>query len=72
MRLGQWIKLNLVPPLGARLIQGLGRTLHITKVGEDQVQELYQKGQSIIFAFLAWSSINDAVSLSRETCVYLN
>ncbi|MGB0909419.1 MAG: lysophospholipid acyltransferase family protein [Nitrospirales bacterium] len=51
MNLGQWAKLNLVPPLGARLIQGLGRTLHITKLGEASVQELYQKGQSIIFAF---------------------
>ena len=46
-----WLKLTIFPPIGAWLIQLLGRTLKIRKIGEESVHELYGQGRSIIFAF---------------------
>ncbi len=46
-----WIKLNLLPPVGAWAIRLLGWTLRIRTEGDEQVDELYRKGQHLIIAF---------------------
>ena len=46
-----WIKMNVLPPLGAGLIRFLGRTSRITTVGGEKIDELYQRGHNIIIAF---------------------
>lgn len=49
--MSHWLKLTIFPQIGAWLIQLLGRTLRIRKIGEEPVRELYGQGQSIIFTF---------------------
>ena len=46
-----WIKMNVLPPLGAGLIRLLGGTSRITTVGGEKIDELYQRGHNIIIAF---------------------
>jgi len=46
-----WLKLALLPPIGAGLIRLLGRVIRIRTEGNDQVDELYQQGRRIIIAF---------------------
>ena len=51
MNLQKWLKLNLLPPLGAGLIKFLGKCIRITSQGEKKIDELYQKGQQLIIVF---------------------
>ncbi len=51
MNISHWLKLTLLPPLGAQLIRLLGWTMNITMSGEEKVEELYRQRQSVIFAF---------------------
>lgn len=46
-----WLKLHILPPLGAGLIRLLGRTLRIRTEGGEHVDELYRKGHHLIIAF---------------------
>ena len=46
-----WIKLTVLPPLGAGLIRLLGSTIRISTEGGEQVDELYRKGYNVIIAF---------------------
>lgn len=46
-----WMKLNLLPPVGAGLIRLLGRTMTLTTQGEAQVDALHRGKQPIILAF---------------------
>lgn len=46
-----WIKLTLLPPVGAWLIRLLGRTMRIRTEGGDLVDALYREGQRLIIAF---------------------
>ncbi len=47
----KWIKLNLLPPLGAGLITFLGKCIRISSQGEQKIDELYQKGHQLIIVF---------------------
>ncbi|MCA9472017.1 MAG: lysophospholipid acyltransferase family protein [Nitrospirales bacterium] len=51
MRLTNRMTLRLAPKFGAWLIQWLGRSLEISRQGEEPVLDLYRNGQSMIFAF---------------------
>lgn len=46
-----WLKLNILPAIGAGLIRLLGRTLRIRTEGGEQVDDLYRKGHHLIIAF---------------------
>jgi len=46
-----WLKRNLLPPIGAGVIRLLGRTMTMASKGEEQVDALYRQGQHIILAF---------------------
>jgi len=46
-----WLKVNLLPPIGAGLLRLLGRTMTLTTQGEAQVDALHRGGQPIILAF---------------------
>jgi lysophospholipid acyltransferase (LPLAT)-like uncharacterized protein len=46
-----WLKLTVLPPIGAWVIRLLGRTMRIRTEGGEQVDELYRKGQHLIIAF---------------------
>ncbi|HEX9743078.1 MAG TPA: lysophospholipid acyltransferase family protein [Nitrospiraceae bacterium] len=46
-----WLKLNILPPIGAALIRLLGGTLRIRTEGGEQVDALYRKGHHLIIAF---------------------
>ena len=47
----KWIKLNLLPPLGAGLITLLGKCIRISSQGEKKIDELYKKGHQLIIVF---------------------
>lgn len=46
-----WLKLTLLPPIGAGVIRLLGRTMGIRTEGAAGVDELYRKGHRLIIAF---------------------
>lgn len=46
-----WLKLTLLPPIGAGVIRLLGRTMGIQTEGAEGVDELYRKGHRLIIAF---------------------
>jgi lysophospholipid acyltransferase (LPLAT)-like uncharacterized protein len=46
-----WLKLALLPPIGAGVIRLLGRTMGIRTEGAAGVDELYRKGHRLIIAF---------------------
>lgn len=46
-----WLKLTVLPPIGAWLIRALGRTMRIQTEGAEQVDMLYRQGQRLIIAF---------------------
>ena len=51
MDVRRWLKLNVVPPLGAGLIKFLGKCIRISSQGEEKIDELYQKGYQLIIVF---------------------
>lgn len=50
-RVEQWVKLSVLPPIGAAVIRGLGRSMRMESQGHEQVDELYRQGRHIILAF---------------------
>ena len=46
-----WIKLSVLPPVGAAVIRTLARSMHIETRGQEHVDGLYRKGQRVIIAF---------------------
>jgi lysophospholipid acyltransferase (LPLAT)-like uncharacterized protein len=46
-----WLKMTLVPPIGASVIRLLGRALRLRTEGAEQVDELYRQGGRVIIAF---------------------
>jgi lysophospholipid acyltransferase (LPLAT)-like uncharacterized protein len=50
-RVETWIKLSLLPPLGAAAIRALGRSMRIETRGQEHVEALYKAGQRVIIAF---------------------
>ena len=46
-----WIKLSVLPPIGAAVIRALGRSMHIETRGQEHVDALYRSGQRVIIAF---------------------
>lgn len=50
-RLERWLKLSVVPPVGAWVIRCLGRSMRIESQGHEVADQLYQDGTRAIFAF---------------------
>ena len=50
-RVEKWLKLSVLPPIGAAVIRGLGRSMRMDSQGHEQVDALYRQGQHIIIAF---------------------
>jgi lysophospholipid acyltransferase (LPLAT)-like uncharacterized protein len=46
-----WLKLSLLPPMGAAVIRALGRSMRIETRGQEHVDALYQSGKNIILSF---------------------
>lgn len=46
-----WLKLSVLPPVGAMVIRALGRSMHFQTRGQETVDALYRNGQNIILAF---------------------
>ncbi len=46
-----WMKLFVAPPLAAQCIRILGRTMQLSTIGGEHVDELYRQKQQIIIAF---------------------
>jgi hypothetical protein len=46
-----WIKLNLLPPIGAAIIRLLGLTMKFETRGAEHVDAVYREGRHIILAF---------------------
>ncbi len=60
-----WLKLSVLPPIGAAVIRGLGRSMRMDSQGHEQVDALYRQGQHIILAF--WHAQQLMVSLELES-----
>lgn len=50
-RLEGWLKLTVLPPIGAGIIRWLGRSMRIETRGQEGVDELYRQGKHVIIAF---------------------
>jgi len=50
-RLERWLKLSVLPPVGAWVIRCLGRSMRIESKGYQVVDELYREGKRAIFVF---------------------
>jgi lysophospholipid acyltransferase (LPLAT)-like uncharacterized protein len=50
-QIGTWLKLSVLPPIGAAVIRGLGRSMQMDSQGHEQVDALYRQGRHIILAF---------------------
>ena len=50
-RVEKWLKLSVLPPIGASVIRGLGRSMRMDSQGHEQVDALYRQGRHIILAF---------------------
>lgn len=46
-----WLKLSLLPPIGAAVIRALGRSMRIETRGQEHVDALYWSGKNIILSF---------------------
>jgi lysophospholipid acyltransferase (LPLAT)-like uncharacterized protein len=46
-----WMKFSVAPPLAAKSIRLLGRTMQLSTIGGELVDELYRQRQQIIIAF---------------------
>ena len=53
-RVETWLKLSVLPPIGAAVIRGLGRSMRMDSQGHEQVDALYREGRHVILAF--WHS----------------
>jgi len=60
----KWLKLSVLPPIGAAVIRGLGRSMRMDSQGHEQVDALYGEGRHIILAF--WHAQQLMVSLELE------
>ena len=47
----KWLKLSVLPPIGAAVIRGLGRSMRMESRGHEQVDAVYRQGGHIILAF---------------------
>jgi lysophospholipid acyltransferase (LPLAT)-like uncharacterized protein len=63
-RVENWLKLSVLPPIGAAVIRGLGRSMRMDSQGHEQVDALYREGRHIILAF--WHAQQLMVSLELE------
>ncbi|GKS59021.1 hypothetical protein YTPLAS18_25480 [Nitrospira sp.] len=54
MSLVNWLKLHVVPPIGAGVIRFLARSIRVQRRGAEVMDEHYARGQAMIFAF--WHS----------------
>ena len=50
-RVEKWLKLSVLPPIGAAVVRGLGRSMKMDSQGHEQVDALYREGRHIILAF---------------------
>jgi lysophospholipid acyltransferase (LPLAT)-like uncharacterized protein len=50
-RVETWLKLSVLPPIGAAVIRGLGRSMCIETKGQESIDALYQTGKRVIIAF---------------------
>lgn len=50
-RVETWVKLSVLPPIGAAVIRGLGRSMCIETKGQESIDALYQSGKRVIIAF---------------------
>ena len=50
-RVEKWLKLSVLPPVGASAIRGLGRSMRMDSQGHEQVDALYHQDRHIILAF---------------------
>jgi len=46
-----WLKLTLLPPIGAAISRGLGRSMRFESRGQEHVDALYRDGRNIILTF---------------------
>ncbi|HSA62818.1 MAG TPA: DUF374 domain-containing protein, partial [Nitrospiraceae bacterium] len=49
--LEEWLKLTVLPPIGAGIIRWLGRSMRIETRGQEEVDALYRQGKHAIIAF---------------------
>jgi lysophospholipid acyltransferase (LPLAT)-like uncharacterized protein len=50
-RVETWLKLSVLPPIGAAVIRGLARSMCIETKGQESIDALYQTGKRVIIAF---------------------
>ena len=46
-----WLKLSVLPPVGAAIIRALGRSMRIETRGQEHVDALYRQDKRVIIAF---------------------
>ena len=64
-RIEQWLKLSVLPPIGAAVIRGLGQTMVIEAQGYELVEALRRQGGRCILSF--WHAQQLMVALEVES-----
>ena len=64
-RIEQWLKLSVLPPIGAAVIRGLGRMMTIEAQGYELVEALRRQGGRCILSF--WHAQQLMVALELES-----
>jgi lysophospholipid acyltransferase (LPLAT)-like uncharacterized protein len=69
-RIERWVKLSVLPPVGAAVIRALGRSMQIETRGQEHVDRLYREGKRVIIAF--WHARQLMMPLTyRGTLAYI-
>ncbi|MCX5724239.1 MAG: DUF374 domain-containing protein [Nitrospirae bacterium] len=65
-RVEQWLKLSVLPPIGAAVIRGLGRRMTIDSQGYEPVEVLRRQGGHFILSFWHAQQLMIALELERR------
>ena len=65
-RIETWLKLSVLPPIGAAVIRGLGRTMTIDARGYEPVEALRRQGGHFILSFWHAQQLMVALELERR------
>ena len=65
-RVEKWLKLSVLPPIGAAVIRGLGRSMRIDSKGQESIDALYREGKRVIIAFWHAQSAHGALDIPRD------
>ena len=69
-RVENWLKLSVLPPIGAAVIRALGRSMSIETKGQESIDALYREGKRVIIAFWHARQLMMPLDIPRDAGTY--